>query len=181
MAILVNPLKTLRDRLKVKIAELLKHNRPVVFNRCASEALLAPVVREFTFKSGATKSVKLQVEAMAAFERALILCPSLEVTQDYRSSYSGSFRTHEQQRIRYAAYKNGTGNLAAPECSSWHEAALAVDILDPDVNKPNEAFTPREALIAVGFHDYRPNDPPHFRWRVSTGTNQTFPKPGWVK
>jgi hypothetical protein len=178
--IAVNPLKTLRDRMKVKVAAILKHSRPVIFNRCASEATLGPIVREFEFKSGETKSVKLQPEAMAAFERALGLCPSLEVTQDYRSSYSGSFRTHEQQRVRYDAYKNGTGNLAAAPCSSWHEAGLAVDILDPDNRKPNEDMTPRAALLACGFHDFRPNDPPHHSYRVDTSNNHTFPRPKWV-
>ncbi len=181
MTINVDPQRTLRERLRDKVAELLKNSRGVVFSRSSSEAVLNLVVREFTFKSGATKSVKLQAEAMAAFEKALMLCPSLEVTVDYRSMYSGSFRSHSQQQALRTAYLNGTGHLAAPVNTSWHEAGLAVDILDPDVNKPNENMTPRQALHAVGFVSYLPADPPHQSYRVDTRTNKTFVQPGWVK
>ena len=38
------------------------------------------------------------------------------------------FRTREEQEQMYAAYLNGTGNLAAPPGSSMHEAGRAVDI-----------------------------------------------------
>ena len=53
-------------------------------------------------------------------------------THGWGGSVTSGFRTYAQQAALYAAYKNGTGNLAAPPGSSNHEGGQAVDVTDTE-------------------------------------------------
>jgi TorA maturation chaperone TorD len=142
-------------------------NKPRVFQRSAPESSLNLVVRTFTFMDGRTIAVKLQAPAMVDFMRALRdqAGRAIGVTVSYTSVYSGSFRTHDQQKWLYTEYKAGRGHLAAPPYSSWHEAGLAVDLLTPTDGQ-------RACMKRHGFMDYEPNDPPHFSDHVDTATDR---------
>jgi len=174
MPISVRPVRTLVDRLRERIHALLALARRTLFLRSATESALHLVVRTFTYKNGRTCAVKLQSYPMAALLRAMKRCPSIEVTQPYTSACSGSFRTHAQQKSLYDAYKAGTGHLASPPYTSWHEAAVALDILNPDTKDPDTRVTPRQALEAEGFHSDLPADPPHLSYGVDTKTNRVY-------
>lgn len=143
--------------------------KPRVFNRCAAESSLNLVTRTFTYMDGRTVVVKLQAPAMVNFMEALRDQDGRAIgnTASATSKYSGSFRTHAQQAELRADYLNGTGHLAAGECSSWHEAGLALDLLLPTDGQ-------RRCMKRHGFMDFLPNDPPHFSSHVNTATNGTF-------
>lgn len=70
------------------------------------------------------------------------------------------FRTHAEQRSLYAAYKNGTGNIAAAPGRSYHEQGLAVDALI-DGQAIGDVL-PQEAFAGVGLTNLKSiDDAPH--------------------
>jgi hypothetical protein len=164
------PYDTFEDRIEKRVAALERIVGPVVYDRCAKESSLGLVVRELHYQGkgrDVVVKVKLQPAVMLALLEAMEVRPSIQVTQSFNNDYSGSFRTHALQKKRYEAYKGGTGNRAAPPCSSWHEAGVAVDLYK---GTPQE----REAMKSVSFYDYLPEDPPHFSYRVDTRTNKIY-------
>ncbi len=164
------PYDTFEHRIRRRVQALKTKLGAVIYERCAEETSLGLVVRQFHYRGkgrDVVVKVKLQPAPMLALLEAMGQCPSIQVTQSFDNDYSGSFRSHELQERRYKAYKDGTGNLAAPPCSSWHEAGVAVDVY-------NATAQEREAMKSVGFYDYLPNDPPHFSYRVDTRTNKIY-------
>lgn len=116
------------------------------------------VTRSFVYRGKGrqvTVAVRLQPKVMARLLKAMKTTPTVQVTQPHTSPYSGSFRSHEQQKALYDAYKAGTGHLAAPPYSSAHELGVAIDTYYPTERE-------RAALLDVGFFDLLPQDPPHF-------------------
>jgi hypothetical protein len=80
-------------------------------------------------------------------------------TQNIIQIISG-LRTHQEQRSLYAAYKNGTGNIAAPPGQSYHEIGLAVDALI-DGQAIGDVL-PQEAFASVGLTNLKSiDDAPH--------------------
>lgn len=70
------------------------------------------------------------------------------------------WRSHSEQRQLYAAYKNGTGNIAAAPGRSYHEQGLAVDAL-VDGQAIGDVL-PQEAFAKVGLTNLKSiDDAPH--------------------
>lgn len=89
-----------------------------------------------------------RVKAALAFAKA----------NGWGGSVTSGFRSYAEQAALYAAYLNGTGNLAAPPGSSNHEGGQAVDVSD------TEGFARAMALMGPNKRLYRriPGEPWHF-------------------
>ena len=119
--------------------------------RVYSATALDLVRIRFEFRGGRLVLVSLQRPAMVALLRAMRVVPSIEV--GFGSAVYASWRSIAMQTILYRNYQAG-GPLAAPPGRTWHHRA-AVDL----GVRSDEG---RRAMLAAGFKDLLPQDPPHF-------------------
>lgn len=68
------------------------------------------------------------------------------------------WRSRQEQERLYAAYKNGTGNLAAKPGTSNHESGLAIDF----ENTPGAFDWLKKNAAQFGFHGNVPGEPWHY-------------------
>lgn len=78
-----------------------------------------------------------------------------------------SYRTYTEQVALYAAYRNGTGNLAAVPGTSRHETGRALDLGDPDNRDIGETAHRRDALRKHGFTFPVLSEDWHVEWGAS--------------
>ncbi len=137
---------------------------PLTEPSCAHDTPPGLVVRTFHFTGkgrDVTLGVKLHAKAMVGLLRAMILAPSIQVTADFESAYSGSYRTWAQQEARYLAYIHGTGYKAANPCYGYHRRGRAVDLFV----KTDAELRAMLAVRVDGERFYNGasfGDPPHF-------------------
>ena len=129
---------------------------PPLYRRrdCPPRRELHLVSREFRFRGkgrDVVVKVTLQWRAMVMLLEAMLRAPTIQVT----TTTFGSYRSCELQRELWDRYRAGTGYLAAPPGRSGHNQGLCVDLYKP-------TKTERKAMLAVGWHDLLPEDPPHF-------------------
>ena len=77
---------------------------------------------------------------------------------------NSGYRTYAEQAALYEAYRNGTGNLAAPPGRSTHGLGLSADINVPDAR--TLAWLRRHA-DEYGFVNDVPSEPWHWTYRPS--------------
>jgi len=76
-----------------------------------------------------------------------------------------SYRTYSEQVALYAAYKRGTGNLAAVPGTSRHEQGNALDLGGPNNENIGNSPKRRKALQARGFVFAVPGETWHCEFR----------------
>ena len=123
------------------------------------------VTRTFHFKGkgrDVTIAVKLHAKAMVGLLKAMRKCPSIQVTQPYTSTYSGSYRTFTQQNTLYQNWIHHApgSHLAANPCTTYHRTGRPVDLYE--VTPAERAAMLSVRVDTVQFHDLLPQDPPHF-------------------
>jgi hypothetical protein len=143
-----------------------KYKEPLVSPSCRTDDPPGLVVRRFHFKGKGRDvviDVKLHAKVMVAFLKALRKCRTIQVTQSYTSTYSGSYRTYEQQNTLYQRYISGTGYKAANPCHGYHRTGRAVDLFQVT----DEEAAAMQSVREDGKRFYWGKvfgDPPHFSY-----------------
>ncbi|MGH2373035.1 MAG: hypothetical protein ACRDIC_06095 [bacterium] len=158
--------KVLRRKIE-GLREGSAYRAPLSSPHCGDWTPAGLVTIRFRYPDGDVKNVKLHAKPMVLYLRVLQdggqFC---EVTVDFTSVYSGSYRSYAQQNTLYQAYRNGTGHLAANPCKGYHRCGRAIDLVNGIVPKVAQLMTAKSEAGKKFFHGSAFGDPPHFSYGV---------------
>ncbi|AKQ69546.1 penicillin-resistant DD-carboxypeptidase [Myxococcus hansupus] len=110
--------------------------------------------------SGVPNGKEMRTDAAAAFNRMHAAARAQGITLKVNSG----FRSMAEQEALYRAYKNGTGNLAAPPGYSNHQGGIAVDVQTGGTGTSTYRWMANNAKN-FGFVRTVPSEPWHWEYR----------------
>ena len=153
--------------IRKHIAESDAFGRPFTEPHCGKWTPVGLVARTFNYRSDRTVTVRCHAKVMMLYLKALEIDPTIEVTADASSRFSGSYRTFDQQNTLFQDFVNHVpgSHLAADPCDGFHRTGRALDIREV---KDKQAET-MESVRLEGerfFWGISFGDRPHFSFGV---------------
>ena len=143
-----------------KLATSKAYKKPLEPPSCDPGDPAGLVTRSFRYKTRVLR-VKCHAKVMVGLLKAMLKEPTIEVTADSESRFSGSYRTWDQQSNLYREYQNGTGHKAAHPCLGYHRQGRALDLLAAtDAEKRAMSSVRMSGLRFYNGESF--GDPPHW-------------------
>lgn len=150
------------DRKVKTLRESRHYEAPLSEPHCGEWTPPGLVVVRLRYPNDDVSRVKLHAKAMCLYLRVLKDAAYCEVTTDFASPYSGTYRSFTQQNRLYLSYKAGTGHKAANPCSGYHRCGRAIDLRNGIMPLVEEAMTGRQEDGLRFYHGDVFGDPPHY-------------------